>query len=424
MKSFRARCLAVTMGAAAFYVSPAMAQETVPSDTSSPTSPTGPVRVNTTFLDLTASVGYSTNPFFEFDNSNGSFYGRASARGVHSWGSETGQTTLTGYVEGTTYFNDYGLKSIFQVTGDTQQRVSETVTVFGNAGFRGDLSGQLGNRFLYTPGQVIVPDPNLPPVPVPVQDPTLFSFAGRQYDVYGQAGASIRTSERGSITLSGGAHHYFYTSSFLNDYTTIFGNASYNHQLSQRATVGVMVGAHHTEYNGLDDQSTIIDTAATARLLLSESWDLNGSVGVSFSNYDRTVGGNGSATNLSLDAALCHTTQTERFCGRVARYTENQSRNSLVTTNTVGLNWFKLLDANQSIQLAASYIHYNSNFQLLGDVNSDYFDFTGSYARNFKNPRLSGGVDLSFRKLVQTGPDPDMDLSGSLFVRYRLGDLG
>ena len=426
MKSFRARYLAATVGAAAFYVSPAMAQETVPSDTSSPTSstsPTVPNRINATFLDLTASVGYSTNPFFEFDNSNGSFFGRASARGVHSFGNETGRTSITGFVEGTTYFNDYGLKSIFQVAADTQQTVSETVTVFGNAGFSGDLSGQLGNRFLYTPGQVIVPDPNLPPVPVPVQDPTLFSFAGRQYDLYGQAGASIRTSERGSITLSGGAQHYFYTSSFLNDYTTIFGNAAYNHQLSQRATVGFSVGAHHTEYSGLSDQSTIINTAATARLLLSESWDLNGSVGVSFSNYDRTVGGNGNATNLSLDAALCHTSQSERLCGRVARYTESQSRNSLVTTNSIGINWFKLIGANQTIQLATSYIHYKSNFQILGDTKSDYFDFTGSYSRNF-NPRLSGGVDVSYRKLVQTGPDPDMDLSGSLFVRYRLGDIG
>lgn len=426
MTSFRARCLAATMGAAAFYVSPAAAQETAPTDSSSTTAsgfnaPTAPNRTNLTYLDLTAGVGYSTNPFFEFNGSNGSAFGRASARGVHSWGNDRGRTSITGFVEGTTYFNDYGVKSIFQVTGDTQQKLSETVTAFGSLGFSGDLSGQLGNRFLYTPGQIIVPDPSLPPTPIPVQDPTLFSFTGRQYQLYGQAGASIRTSLRSSVTVSGGAQHLFYTDKLLDDYTTVFGTAAYSHQLSQRTSIGVSVGAHHTNYNRSSDSATIVNAAVTARLLLSESWDANGSLGVSFSSFDRLTG-NGHSTNLSFDGSVCHTSPTERFCGRVARYMESQSQNSLVTTNSIGVNWFKILDDKQSVQLAANYIHYSSDFRILTDLKSNYFNLAGSYSRKIGN-RLSGGVDLSVRKLAQTGPDPDVDFSGSLFVRYRLGDL-
>ena len=420
MNSFRTRCLAATMGAAATFVSPAMAQEAAPPPTDE-ASAAAANRARVTYLDLTASLGYASNPFLEFDNSNGSFFGRASARGVHSWGNERGRTTLTGFVEGTTYFDDYGLKSIFSVNADTNQKVSEKVTVFGSLGFSGDLSGQLGNRFLYTPGQVIVPDPTLPPTPVPVQDPTLFSFAGRQYQVYGQAGASFRTSERGSLTVSGGAQHIFYSDPFLDDYTTVFGTAAYNHQVSERTTVGFSLGAHHTEYDGSSDNSTIINPAITAHILLSEDWDASASVGVSFANFDR-ITGDSNSTDLSLDGSICHTSETERLCGRVARYTESQSRNSIVTTSSIGVNWFKRLDEDQTIQLAASYIHYSSDFEVLENLDSNYFDLAGSYSRRIGN-RLSAGADLTARKLAQDGPDPEMDISGSLFIRYRLGDI-
>ncbi|HET6941285.1 MAG TPA: hypothetical protein VFH89_03890, partial [Sphingomicrobium sp.] len=181
------------------------------------------------------------------------------------------------------------------------------------------------------------------------------------------------------------------------------------------------LGAHHTEYNASDDNSTIINPAVTAHLLLSEDWDASASVGVSFASFDRITGSSNS-TDLSLDGSICHTSETERLCGRVARYTESQSRNSIVTTSSIGVNWFKRLDEDQTIQLAASYIHYSSDFEVLDNLDSNYFDLAGSYSRKIGN-RLSAGADLSARKLAQDGPDPEMDISGSLFVRYRLGDI-
>jgi hypothetical protein len=36
---------------------------------------------------------------------------------------------------------------------------------------------------------------------------------------------------------------------------------------------------------------------------------------------------------------------------------------------------------------------------------------------------LFGGINLSGRKLTQNGPDPKADFSGSLFIRYRFGDV-
>ncbi len=193
---------------------------------------------NATYVDLTGSLGYSTNPMLQTLDSQSSVFGRASARGVHMWNSELSSTSLSAFVEGTTYFNEYGVKSIFSLSGDTQRQVSEKVRLFGSAGVSGDIAGQLSNRFLYVPSLPEVPVEGEPP-PVTVDDPDIFSFSGRQYRLYAQGGAAIRTSARGNLSVSGGAQRIFYTDEFLDDYTTIFGNGAYNHSLSDRTTVGL-----------------------------------------------------------------------------------------------------------------------------------------------------------------------------------------
>jgi hypothetical protein len=187
------------------------------------------------------------------------------------------------------YLNDYGFESIFSINGDTQHQVSEKVSLFGSAGLNGDLAGQLSNRFLYVPPLAVVPDPNLPPPPVTVNDPDVFSFTGRQYRIYGQAGASFTVSQRGNLTVSGGAQRTIYKNDLLNDFTDIFANGSYNHTLSERTTVGFRVGASRTEYQNSSASSTIINPALTVRTLLSEEWDASAAVGISFSDVEGTA---------------------------------------------------------------------------------------------------------------------------------------
>jgi hypothetical protein len=422
MSSIRKHCLAATAGAAAFCGSPALAQ-VAPEDQDA-----APPRRSVDYIDLTASLGYATNPFLRIGDSQSSAFGRASARGVHAWSGELSSSSLSAFVEASTYLNDYGVKSIFSLNGNTERQVSERVRLFGSAGVSGDLAGQLSNRFLYVAPLPEVPDPTEPP-PVTVEDPDLFSFTGRQYRAFGQAGASIRTTERSNLSLSGGAQRILYTSDLLNDYTTVFGNGSYNHSLSERTTVGFNVSASRTEYDGSSDNSTIISPTATIRTRLSENWDASAGIGVSISDVDRN-GGNGSATNLALNGSLCRTSETERLCGRVARYAQSSSRAVLVTTTSAGVDWFKRLDEAQTVQLSASIVRYISDEELdildeeLDDnFKTHHFRVAASYSRRI-GQRLSAGADAGARTLRRDGPDPDADLTGSLFLRYRLGDLG
>ena len=205
MNSIRKHWLTATAGAVAVWSSPALAQDTTATTPVDPLNAATMPDRNSDYLDLTAHLGYSSNPFLEAGNSRSSSFGRVSARGVHAWGGERSQSSISAFVEASTYLNDYGLKSIFSVTGDTQFQASERVSVFGNAGVSGDLGGQLSNRFLYVPPVAVVPNPNQPPPPIVVDDPDLFSFTGRQYRIYGQGGASFQVSQGSSLTVSGGA---------------------------------------------------------------------------------------------------------------------------------------------------------------------------------------------------------------------------
>lgn len=421
MNSLRKHWLSATAGAVAVWSSPALAQDnTVPPV--DPASTALPSR-NATYLDLTANLGYSSNPFLEAGNSRSSSFGRVSARGVHAFGGERSTSSISAFVEGSTYLNDYGLKSIFSITGDTQYQASERVSLFGTAGVSGDLGGQLSNRFLYVPPGAVVPNPNQPPPPITVDDPDLFSFTGRQYRVYGQGGASFQTSQSSTLTVSGGAQRTFYSDDLLDDFTTVFGNGMYSRTLSERTTIGLSVGVSHTNYSSSSANTTTINPAVNIRTLLSEDWDASASVGVSFSNVDDEFGDSDNSTNLSLDASLCRSMEFDRFCAHVARYAQSSSRAALFTTTSVGVDWYKKLDADSTIQLSAGIIRYVSEAQTLANDRTHHFRLAASYSRRI-NTRLSAGADLSVRSLRRDGPDPNADIGGSVFLRYRLGDLG
>ena len=421
MNKTRKHWLAASAGAIALWGSPALAQTATEGEMAQDVLDASAVRRNSTYVDLTGSLGYSTNPMLRTVDSQSSIFGRASARGVHVWNGELSSTSLSGFVEGTTYFNDYGVKSIFSLSGDTQRQVSETVSLFGSIGASGDLAGQLSNRFLYVPPLPEVPVEGEPP-PVTVDDPDVFSFSGRQYRLYAQGGAAIRTGPRGNLSISGGAQRIFYTDEFFDDYTTIFANGAYNHSLSDRTTVGFNLGARRTDYDNSSDNSTIINPGISIRTRLSEHWDASAGVGVSFSDVERT-GNSSNSTSLSFNGSICNTTENDRFCGRVTRYANSTSRSALVTTTSVGVDWFRKLDAAQTIQLSASVVRYVADDELDDNFKTNHFRLAGSYSRRVSG-RLSAGADVGLRSLRRDGPDPDTDVSGSLFVRYRLGDLG
>ena len=73
MNSIRKQCLAATAGAVAVWSAPVLAQETAPQPPtkSEPVVDIMPPR-NADYIDLTANLGYSSNPFLQIGDSQSS----------------------------------------------------------------------------------------------------------------------------------------------------------------------------------------------------------------------------------------------------------------------------------------------------------------------------------------------------------------
>ena len=192
--------------------------------------------------------------------------------------------------------------------------------------------------------------------------------------------------------------------------------------MRQGEVVGARLGITRTQYGNSDDHSTIINPAATLRTQLSENLSAVADVGVSFARVER-AGIESRSTNLTVNGSLCRASETENLCGRVSRYSQTSATTSLVTTNSIGVDWSKKLDATQAIQLSASAVRYATETVLNVDQKTTYLRVAASYSRMF-NERMSGGVDLGARSLRRKGTDADTDITGTVFIRYRIGDLG
>ena len=372
-----------------------------------------------TYVNFDASVGYASNPFLDFGDDTGSLFGRISAFAAHEWRSERSETRLSAFVENTTYAQHYGSEQIFDLQAATVYDANERLRLFGRLGFSGDLSGQLGTRFVDTPGRPPSPEPGVPPPPE--FDPDFAALNGRQYRLTGQAGATMDVGTRDTVTISGGAERVFHTNDRDDlDYMMLFATGAYDHQLSERSAVGGRIGIQHANYHGADNYVLTITPQITGRTMLSEDWEASGAVGLAFAKERTPDEGSDTSTNLSFEGTICRTSPSERFCARAARYQQTNTAANLTTTSSIGVEYFNRLDAVQTIQAGASFVRYaGSAFEDDGT----YMQASGTYTRQL-NDRMFAGANLAARKFSDKGgPDPRPDFSGSLFVRYRLGDL-
>jgi hypothetical protein len=373
------------------------------------------------FADVTASVGYSSNPLLE---ARSSIFGRLSVFGFHGWNNERGSTSLSAYVENTTYLQGgYGSKPIFRANAQADRAVSETVRVFGTLGITGDVAGQLTNRFTSPP--VITPPDTNPP---PETNPDVINLSGRQYRVDAQAGASISASARSSVSLTAGASRAFFTGAKEADYTTYQGSVGYSRQLSERTSVGTNLSLQRQDFRG-SDYSNIVNPALTFRTKFAEDIYATGSVGL-LAVYAHRGGESDHSYSPSFSGSVCKTGEQSSFCANLSRSASaplsigeaNNARSTAITTN-FNVSYSRQLGQRGTIRALVT-ASTSSRVRAVDDERFRTTYITGlvSYDRKIAT-RLFAGVSGGTRRVFQTGPDPRMDYNGNFYLRYRLGDL-
>jgi hypothetical protein len=409
----------------ALIIVAALAAQTAAPTTSPPTSTAseGPAVGTSTYVDLEGGAGYSTNPDFSLGDNTGSGFWRISAHAVHTRISTRTTTVLSGFAQNIFYTNHYGAQQSFDLNGRHDARVSEKLRVFGDADLSYDKGGQLDTRIIGVPNVPFPPGTVQPPILIPPGG-DFISVTGRQYSASGHIGAQYALSPREFLTMNTGLEHeVFKSGSFDTRYTAIPVSLGYERQISPQTTVGARLAARFTDYDG-PTTVRVITPQLTIQTALSQRMSFSGAVGASFASTDDGISTRHS-TGLAANANLCSTGEHDQLC---ARATIDQQASTLAgpaKTITAGVDYSRRLDADQTIRFSLNGSHYSTPTSVVVGQpfsNSTYLRGAADYTRRLSD-RWFGGVDVAARKITRDGPDPKADISGSLFIRYRLGDL-
>lgn len=377
-----------------------------------------------TYLDLEGGAGYSTNPELSFGSNTGGAHGYVSVHAVHTRITDRVTTLLSAFAQESAYTRHHGSNQSLSVTARHDAAVNEKLSIFADGSASYNENGLLDTTIINVPNIPALPGtPNIPPQILPPGSDFL-AFRGKQYFFSADAGGQLVLSMRDSLNFSGGLAHTVFRSSVQDtSYWSIPASIGYNRQLSPRLGVGGRLAFDYTNYNG-PGRIWTVDPQLTTNVQLSERMSLNAAVGASFSSFDDGITTRHS-TGLAANVTLCNLGENSRLCARAAFDQTAATVVGPAKRITAGIDYSRQLDADSSVQLSVDGSHYSSPFLLVSGqsvLTSTYYRAVGSYTRKFGR-RLSGGVNLAARKLVESGPDPKADLNGSLFIRYRFGSV-
>jgi hypothetical protein len=416
-----------TLAAIAAQVATQTGTTTTPPSSTDTTAPAAQLG-KSTYVDLEGGAGYSSNPLMRLGSGNGAAYGRISAHVAHTRISERTTTVLSGFAQGLFYTRHFGADESFDISARHDAAVNEALRVFIDGDASYDRGGQLDTQILTIPNVPLLPGNTVPP-PLLTPGSDFLTVTGRSYRLRADTGGSVALSLRDSLTFTSGVEHDVLKSGVLDTrYTSVPLSLGYNRELSPRTTVGARVVAQFTHYSGdLTARSAdvrVITPEVTGQMRLSERLTFSGDVGVSFASVDDGVTTRHS-TGLAGDANLCSSSERSSLCARASIQQQAATSAGPARSLGVGIDYSRRLTEFDTLQLSVGADRYSNPVILVsGEAfnRAIYMRGVVNYSHRISD-RWFGGVNLSARKVTQTGPDPNADLAASIFVRYRFGDL-
>jgi len=399
-----------------------------PTPAPSPTPPAAteildpPQRGVANYIDLDAGVGYSINPRVGSGGSDGAGFGRLGVTGVHARSSARTTTILTGLAQVYFYTRDVGSQQSLRLTAIHNTRVNENLSLSGDLGLSYDKGGRLDTSLGGLSGVPFLPGGINPPLLLPVGSDFL-SVTGRTLRATGNLGAQWTLSTREFLNASSGLEYVRFDGAADSHYIGVPVSIGYDRQISTRTTIGGSLSARYTDYGGPGSFRSIAP-ALTFQTALSPTLSLRGNIGVSFGEADNG-GVTSHSTGITASLAACSRGDRENFCGRVSIDQQAATVAGPARTIDVGVDYSRQLGPDDSIRFSVNASRFSSPVIFTTTPvfsRAVYVRGAADYSRRIGN-RFSGGVSLAARKVTRNGPDPRADFSGSLFIRYRLGDL-
>ena len=241
----------------------------------------------------------------------------------------------------------------------TVHAASPNLSIFGNVGFQGDFAGQLSNRFVTATPDIVLRSHRTRQPPGDRRRSEPSSALAAAVSIERPSGFSLRTSERGTVSVSAGAQRNFASGDFeATPITTAISGMS--------ATIISSTSARRSDWqrsvqyqdydNGLS--STVFNPLVTVGHQFSDQITASGSVGLLIAKQKFDA-----AAHRQLDRSFFSFSVVQRPANATAfaagcrampairsASASGPSANSLRRNTVAGVNYSRQIDAKQSLQ--------------------------------------------------------------------------
>jgi hypothetical protein len=373
----------------------------------------GEIRAST---DVTASTGWSSNPFAETGKDLSSAFVEVDVRPTISLVHEHSDIALTGLFDYQHYFRDYSDSNDYGVGLDYSGTPTARLTTHAAVNYDSSI---IGGYDALSP--VVNPALPLPPVTTG-PDLALVGTKVRRRTLAFAGDLSYALSEYDTVT----ANAYYTESRYggaisASNYNSYGGGLGYSRRVSAHLQLGVQGSVSRYAYQGGLGNSDVYSVQGTFKDQLSDRWSVNGALGVSFSS--QTLGGN--STNLTGSIQLCRLGPRSTFCVNGNDAVLPTGGAGTVDSKSAGASYSYHLTEHSTVSLSGQYSHNDTPTGRFlandGRYANSYITLSGTYDRTLR-PRVHLIASTHFRKITGNLGDSPADFGGSLGIMIRFGD--
>lgn len=371
-----------------------------------------------TSADVTATGGWSSNPFTETGKDLSSPYIQIDVRPVISLVGEHHVLAVSGLLNYQHYFRNYPDSNDYGGGIDYSATLSSRLTVHADARYDSSIIGGFGS---FTE----VVDPTQPQTPV-YNGPDIALVGTRARRSMLSFGGNVGYSLSAYDSLS--ANAYYNQSRYgggitASDYNGYGGGVGYSRRVSAHLQVGLQVSASRYDYRGVFGHSQVYSVEGTFRDQLSDRWNVSGALGVSFS--DESLGGR--QTDVTGNIQLCRQSPRTTLCLTASDAVLPTGYSGTVNSKAIGASYAYRLTERSTVTLSGQYSRNSQPIDrnLIGPVRfaDSYITLGGGYDRQLSQ-RIHFVASTHYRKLIGGELNhTSADFGGSVGILVRFGDL-
>ncbi|ATE67022.1 hypothetical protein [Rhizorhabdus dicambivorans] len=350
-------------------------------------------------------LGYDVNPFLTAGNDLASPYVKGSVNPRLTQTDSQGQTTLDAYIDRTEYLKRYGGTNEYGAELATQRKVSPKLSVYGSLRYDSEVIG-LG-------------DDEVTGQPTDAVDVNLIGLR-RRADTYSASGGwEYQATPKDTISANGGYTMTRYGNSPAgNDTDNIGGSLAWKHAINARTKIGVRGSVYRIDYDTPGLSTLIMQPTVTFSTLLSATWKLDLSAGVTFSDLSVPAPLMDSRkTGFAASAQLCHTGAKDYFCLFGDRSVSASGVGGTVVRDQIGVTYRRSLDERLGFVWNGTYARSQSQAGGIGTRHyvSGRAGLDWQVARNLKI-----GAEGRYRDIYGQGFPVKADIGGDIYATIQL----